>query len=126
MQYETKRAWNFLQSWLVGNKGILKGGGGVQLLLPAPLNFFFGKVKKRYNEDEKWMGKEVVVPVNIISRGDTFSGGFEIFSGGGGWLRNFQGGQMLEPPPPPGNLLLFFENRRGTKKGWGMISANIF
>ena len=26
-QYETKRAWIFLQSWLVGNKGILKGGG---------------------------------------------------------------------------------------------------
>ena len=71
MQYETKRAWNFLQSWLVGNKGILKGGGGVQLLIP-PLNFFGGKVKKRYNEDEKWMGKEVVVPVNIFSRGDTF------------------------------------------------------
>ena len=26
-QYETKRAWNFLQSWLVGNKGVLKGEG---------------------------------------------------------------------------------------------------
>ena len=25
-QYETKCAWIFLQSWLVGNKGILKGG----------------------------------------------------------------------------------------------------
>ena len=24
-QYETKRAWNFLQSWLVGNKDVLKG-----------------------------------------------------------------------------------------------------
>ena len=35
-QYETKRAWIFLQSRLVGNKGVLKGGGGggVQLLLP--------------------------------------------------------------------------------------------
>ena len=82
MQYETKRVWNFLQSWLVGNKGILKVGGGSTT--PPPLNFFLGKVKKRYNEDEKWMGKEVVVPVNIFSRGDTFSGGFEIFSGGGG------------------------------------------
>ena len=27
-QYETNRAWNLLQSWLVGNKGVLKGGGG--------------------------------------------------------------------------------------------------
>ena len=26
-QYETKRAWNCLQSWLVGNKGVLKGEG---------------------------------------------------------------------------------------------------
>ena len=39
--YETKRAWNFLQSWLVGIKGVLKGGG-VQLLLPPP-KFFFEK-----------------------------------------------------------------------------------
>ena len=29
-QYETKCAWNFLQPWLVGKKGVLKGGGGVQ------------------------------------------------------------------------------------------------
>ena len=62
-QYETKRVWNFLQSWLVGNKGVLKGGG-VQLLLP--LNFSWGKVKKRCKENEKWMGREVVVPVNIF------------------------------------------------------------
>ena len=30
------------------------------------------------------MGREVVVPVNIFSLGDIFSGGVEIFSGGGG------------------------------------------
>ena len=49
----------------------------------------------------------------------------------GGWLRNFQGGHMLEPPPPPpppGNLLLFLENRRGTKKRMGddSLPVNIF
>ena len=82
-----------IYSW---QQGRIKGGGVVQLLLP--LNFFWGKVKKRYKEDEKWMGREVVVPVNIFSRGDIF----------GGWLRNFQGGHMLETPPPPRNLLLFF------------------
>ena len=60
-------------------------GGGVQLLLPPEI-FFWGKVK-----DEKWMGREVVVPVNIFSWGDIFSGGVEIFSGGV-WLRYFQGG----------------------------------
>ena len=38
-QYETKRVWNLLQSWLVGNQGVLKGGGGVQLVLP-PLKYF--------------------------------------------------------------------------------------
>ena len=44
-QYETKCAWIFLQSWLVGNKGVLRGGG-VQLLLP-PLNFFLGKSEEK-------------------------------------------------------------------------------
>ena len=61
-QYKTKREWNVLQSWLVGNKGVLRGG--VQLLLP-PLIFFGGKVKKRYKENEKWMGRKVVVPVKL-------------------------------------------------------------
>ena len=50
-QYETKRAWIFLQSRLVGNNGVLKGGGGSTT--PPPLKFFRGKVKKRYKEDEK-------------------------------------------------------------------------
>ena len=38
--------------------------------------------------------RPLVVPVNIFSWGDIFSGGVEIFSGGGGegWLRYFQGG----------------------------------
>ena len=58
-QYETKRAWNFLQSWLVGNKDVLKGS-----TTPLPEIIFLGKVKKRYKENEKWMGREVVVPVN--------------------------------------------------------------
>ena len=44
-------------------------------------------MKKRYKEDEKWIRREVVVPVNIFSRGDIFSGGVEYFQGG--WLRNF-------------------------------------
>ena len=34
----------FLQSWLVGNKGVLKGGG-VQLLLPS--EFFWGKSEEK-------------------------------------------------------------------------------
>ena len=38
-QYETKRAWNLLQSWLVGNKGVLKGGGGCSTT-PPPLKYF--------------------------------------------------------------------------------------
>ena len=54
-------------------------------------------MKKRYKEDEKWMGREVVVPVNIFSRGDIFSGGVEIFSGG--VVEKFSRGHMLEPPP---------------------------
>ena len=52
----------FLQSWLVGNKGVLRGGGSTT---PPPLFFFGGKVKKRYKENEKWMGREVVVPVKL-------------------------------------------------------------
>ena len=38
-QYETKCAWNFLQSWLVGNKGMSKGGGGGSTF--PPLLIFF-------------------------------------------------------------------------------------
>ena len=38
--------------YIVGNKGVLKGGGGGSTT-PLPLNFFGGKVKKRYKEDEK-------------------------------------------------------------------------
>ena len=44
-QYETKRAWIILQSWLVGNKGVLKGGGGSTT--PLPLKFFGGKSKEK-------------------------------------------------------------------------------
>ena len=74
-------------------------------------------MKKRYKEDAKWMGREVVVPVNIFLWGDIFTGGVEIFSGE--VVDKFSRGHMLKPPPP-GNLLLFFENRRGTtKNGWG-------
>ena len=74
---------DFFTIMSVGNKGILKGGGA-STTTPPPLKFFLGKVKKRYKEDEKWMGREVVVHVNIFLWGDIFSGGFEIFSGGGG------------------------------------------
>ena len=49
-QYETKSAWNFLQSWLVDNKGVLKGGG-FNYSSP-PKNFFWGKVKKN-----GWVGR---------------------------------------------------------------------
>ena len=76
-------------------------------------NFWGRKVKKRYKEVEKWMGREVVVPVNKFSRGDIFSGGVEIFSGG--VVEKFSRGSHVRTPPP-GNLLLFFENRRGRKK----------
>ena len=37
-QYETKRVWNLLQSWLVGNQGVLKGGGCSTT--PPPLKYF--------------------------------------------------------------------------------------
>ena len=101
-QYETKRAWIFLQSWLVGNKGVLKGGG---FNYSSSLNFFLGKVKKRYKEDEKWGGREVVVAVNIFSRGDIFSGGVEIFSGE--VVEKFSRRAHVGNPPP-GNVLLVF------------------
>ena len=42
-QYETKRVWNFLQSWLVGNKGVLKGGGSTT----PPPEFFLGKSEEK-------------------------------------------------------------------------------
>ena len=45
-QYETKRAWIILQAWLVGNKGVLKGGGGGSTT-PLPLKFFFGKSEEK-------------------------------------------------------------------------------
>ena len=50
-QYETKRVWIFLQSLVVGNKGILKEGWGLNCP-PSPENIFF-KVKKRYKENKK-------------------------------------------------------------------------
>ena len=82
-------------------------------------------MKKRYKEDEKWMGREVVVPVNIFSQGDIFSGGVEIFSGGG-WLRNFQGGHMLEnPPPPPPREIYYYKTEEVQKKtdgGWYLLT----
>ena len=87
-------------SW---QQGRIKRGGGFNY--SSPPDFFGRKVKKRYKEDEKWMGREVVVPVNIFLRGDIFSGGVKIFSGG--VVEKFSRGQMLEPPPPPGNLSLF-------------------
>ena len=46
-----------------------------------------------------------MVPVNIFSRGDNFSGGVEIFSRG--VIEKFSRGSHVGTPPPPGNLLLF-------------------
>ena len=74
---------DFLTIMLVGNKGILKGGG-VSTTTPPPLKFFFGKVKKRYKEDEKWMGRKVVVHVNIFRGVTFFREGLKYFQGGGG------------------------------------------
>ena len=75
--------FTIMVSW---QQGRIKGGGGGLggSTTPTPLKFIWGKVKKSYKEDEKWMGREVVVPFNIFSRGDIFLGGVEIFSGGGG------------------------------------------
>ena len=87
-------------SW---QQGRIKGGG-VNYSSP-PRNFFWGKVKKRY-KDEKWMGREMVVPVNIFSLGGIFSGGVKIFSGG--VVEKFSRRSHVGTPPPPGNLLLFF------------------
>ena len=56
-----------------------------------------------------WGGRWYVVPANIFSWGDIFSGGVEIFSGGG-WLRYFQGGGLRNfegGDPPPRNLILW-------------------
>ena len=47
-------------SW---QQGRIKGGW---VNYSSPLKFFWGKVKKKYKENEKWMGREVVVPVNIF------------------------------------------------------------
>ena len=101
---------DFFTTMLVGNKGTLKGGGGGSTTTPPPLNFFLGKVKKSTKKMKNgWgLGREVVVHVNVFSRGDIFSGGFEIFSGGGGWLKIFQGGHMLETPPPPRKFIIIF------------------
>ena len=44
-QYKTKRAWIFLQSWLVGNKGVLKGGGGFNY--SSPPEIFWGKSEEK-------------------------------------------------------------------------------
>ena len=60
-----------------------------------------------------------MLPVYIFSRGDIFSGEVELFSGGGGWLRNFQGGHMLETPTPPGNILLLLKTEEVQKKRMG-------
>ena len=60
------------------------------------------------------MGREVVVPVNIFSRGDIFSGGVEIFLGG--VVEKFLRGSHVGTPPPRKFIIIFFENRRGTKK----------
>ena len=114
---------DFFTTMLVGNKGTLKGGGGGgggSTTTPPPLKFFWGKVKKRYKQDEKWMGREVVVHVNIFSRVTFFREGLRYFQGGG-VFEKFSRGSHVGNPPPPGNLLLFFENRRGTNKtdgGW--------
>ena len=54
-QYETKRAWNFLQSWLVGNKGVLKGGGGFNY--SSPLKFFLGKSEEKVQRRCKMDGE---------------------------------------------------------------------
>ena len=108
MKQNVRDFFTIMVSW---QQGHIKGRGG-GFSYPPPLNFFWGKVKKMYKEDEKWMGRKVVVHVNIFSRGDIFSRRVEIFSGG--W---FKGVTCWKPPPPPGNLLLFFENRRGTKNG---------
>ena len=55
-QYETKRVWNLLQSWLVGNQGVLKGGGGVQLLLPPP-KIFLGEKRRKGTKKNGWGGR---------------------------------------------------------------------
>ena len=111
---------DFLTIMLVGNKGISKGGGGgggVSTTTPPPLKFFFGKVKKRYKEDEKWMGRKVVVHVNIFSRGDIFSGGFEIFSGGG-VVEKFSRGSH-DGNPPPGIYYYFLKTEEVQKTDGG-------
>ena len=64
-QYETKRAWNFFTIMVSWQQGHIKGGGGGGFNYSPP-EFFLGKVKKRYKENEKWMGRELVVPVNIF------------------------------------------------------------
>ena len=55
-----------------------------------------------------------MVPVNIFSRGDIFSGGVEIFLGGGVVEKFLRGSHVGNPPSEI--YYYFFENRRGTKK----------
>ena len=45
-QYETKRAWIFFTIMVSWQQGRIKGGGGVQLLLP-PMEFFWGKSEEK-------------------------------------------------------------------------------
>ena len=63
--HKIKIKYNFIFSRESLAPGTLKGGG--DSTTPPPLNIFFGKVKKRYKKNEKWMGREVMVPVNIFS-----------------------------------------------------------
>ena len=79
--------FTIMVSW---QQGRIKGGGGGSNT-PPPLKFFLGKVKKWY-KDEKWMGREVVVPVNI------FSGGVEIF---------LRGSHVGNSPPPQKFIIIF-------------------
>ena len=95
-------------SW---QQGRVKGGGGVQLLLP--LKFFQGK------REEKVQSK---------MDGEGGGGTCQIFSGGGGGVvEKFSRGSQVENSPPR-NFLCFLktEEVQQKKTDEGVIPANIF
>ena len=62
-----------------------------------------------------------MVPVNIFSRGDIFSGGVEIFSGGvvEKFLRGSHVGNPPPPPPPRKFIIIFLKTEEVQKKRMG-------
>ena len=83
----------FFKSWLVGNKDVLKWGGGTT----PPPEVCLGEKRRKCTKKNGWRGRWWYL-LTCFSGVTFFWEGLIYFQGG--WLRNFQGGHMLETPPP--------------------------